>query len=109
MRKKYIFRFAYVLLSASVILSLFINLRINEISKELSVINTEIVELERSKANLNIEYIRKYSFENIENLSKSKSYVRLRVSNLNLDLETPYKINTEDTKETIVMLSLIHI
>ena len=68
--KKYIFRFAYVLLSASVILSLFINLRINEISKELSVINTEIVELERSKANLNIEYIRKYSFENIENLSK---------------------------------------
>ena len=103
MRMKYIFRFAYALLSASVILSLFINLRINEISKELSVINTEIVELERSKANLNIEYIRKYSFENIENLSKLKSYVRLRVSNLNLDLETPYKINTEDANETIVM------
>ena len=103
MRKKYIFRFAYILLSASVILSLFINLRINEISKELSLINTEIVELERSKANLNIEYIRKYSFENIENLSKLKSYVRLRVSNLNLDLETPYKINTEDANETIVM------
>ena len=103
MRKKYIFRFAYVLLSASVILSLFINLRINEISKELSVINTEIVELERSEANLNIEYIRKYSFENIENLSKLKSYVRLRVGNLNLDLETPYKANTEDVQETIVM------
>ena len=92
MRKKYFFRFAYVLLSTSVILSLFINLRINEISKELSVINTEIVELERSKANLNIEYIRKYSFENIENLSKLKS-----------DLETPYKANTEDVQETIVM------
>ena len=103
MRKKYIFRFAYVLLSASVILSLFINLRINEISKELSVINSEIVELERSKANLNIEYIRKYSFENIENLSKLKSYERLRVSNLNLDLETPHKMNTEDVQETIVM------
>ena len=103
MRKKYIFRFAYILLSASVILSLFINLRINEISKELSLINAEIVELERSKANLNIEYITKYSFENIENLSKLKSYVRLKVSNLNLDLETPYKINTEDANETIVM------
>ena len=103
MRKKYIFRFAYFLLSASVVLSLFINLRINEISKELSVINSEIVELERSKANLNIEYIRKYSFENIENLSKLKSYVRLRVNNLNLDLETPYKMNTEDVKETTVM------
>ena len=103
MRKKYIFRFAYILLSASVILSLFINLRINEISKELSLINAEIVELERSKANLNIEYIRKYSFENIENLSKLKSYVRLRVNNLNLDLETPYKANTEDVQETIVM------
>ena len=85
------------------IFSLFINLRINEISKELSVINTEIVELERSKANLNIEYIRKYSFENIENLSKLKSYVRLRVNNLNLDLETPYKINTEDVQEAIVL------
>ena len=103
MRKKYIFRFAYVLLSTSVILSLFINLRINEISKELSLINTEIVELERSKANLNIEYIRKYSFENIENLSKLKSYERLRVSNLNLDLEVPYKMNTEELQETIVM------
>ena len=45
----------------------------------------------------------KYSFENIENLSKLKSYVRLRVSNLNLDLETPYKANTEDVQETIVM------
>ena len=103
MRKKYIFRFAYILLSASVILSLFINLRINEISKELSLINAEIVELERSKANLNIEYIRKYSFENIENLSKLKSYERLRVSNLNLDLEVPYKMNTEELQETIVM------
>tara|TARA_Y100000768_G_scaffold222523_1_gene167789 strand:- start:182 stop:505 length:324 start_codon:yes stop_codon:yes gene_type:complete len=103
MRKKYIFRFAYLLLSASVILSLFINLRINEISKELSAINTEIVELERSKANLNIEYIRKYSFENIENLSKLKSYARLRVINLNLDLKTPYKMNTEDVQDTIVM------
>ncbi len=103
MRKKYIFRFTYLVLSASVILSLFINLRINEISKELSVINSEIVELERFKANLNIEYIRKYSFENIENLSKLKSYVRLRVNNLNLDLETPYKMNTEEVKETTVM------
>ena len=103
MSKKYIFRFTYIVLAASVVLSLFINLRINEISKELSVINSEIVELERSKANLNIEYIRKYSFENIENLSKLKSYVRLRVNNLNLDLETPYKMSTEEVKETTVM------
>ena len=57
MRQKYIFRFTYIVLAASVVLSLFINLRINEISKELSVINSEIVELERSKANLNIVYI----------------------------------------------------
>tara|TARA_Y100000996_G_scaffold341331_1_gene278608 strand:- start:12 stop:335 length:324 start_codon:yes stop_codon:yes gene_type:complete len=103
MRKKYIFRFVYVLLSISVILSLFINLRINEISKELSAINSEIVELERAKSNLNIQYIRKYSFENIENLSKLKSYVRLRVSNLHLDLETPYKMNEEEVQDTIVM------
>ena len=42
----------------------------NEISNELSSINAEIVELERSRANINVEYIKKYSFENIENLSK---------------------------------------
>ena len=65
----------------------------NEISNELSSINTEIVELERSRANINVEYIKKYSFENIENLSKLNSYVRLRVNNLNLDLETPYKLH----------------
>ena len=48
----------------------------NEISNELSSINAEIVELERSRANINVEYIKKYSFENIENLSKLNSYVR---------------------------------
>ena len=103
MRKKYIFRFIYSLLSISIILSLFINIKINEISKELSLINTEIVELERSKANINVEYIKKYSFENIENLSKLKSYVRLRVNNLNLDLETPYKLNDVEEMNPTVM------
>ncbi len=93
MRKKYIFRLIYSLLSISVIFSLFINIKMNEISNELSSINAEIVKLERSRANINVEYIKKYSFENIENLSKLNSYVRLRVDNLNLDLETPYKLN----------------
>lgn len=93
----------YSLLSISIILSLFINIKINEISKELSLINTEIVELERSKANINVEYIKKYSFENIENLSKLKSYVRLRVNNLNLDLETPYKFNDIEEMSPTVM------
>ena len=37
----------------------------NEISNELSSINNEILELERSRANINVEYIKKYSFENI--------------------------------------------
>ena len=55
MRKKYIFRLIYSLLSISVIFSLFINIKMNEISNELSSINNEIVELERSRANINVE------------------------------------------------------
>ena len=103
MRKKYIFRLVYLLLSISVVFSLFINIKINEISNELSLINSEIVELERSRANINVEYIKKYSFENIENLSKVKSYVRLRVNNLNLDLKTPYKLNDIEEMNPTVM------
>ena len=103
MSKNYIFRLVYLLLSISVVFSLFINIKINEISNELSSINTEIVELERSRANINVEYIKKYSFENIENLSKVKSYVKLRVNNLNLDLETPYKLNDVEEMSPTVM------
>ena len=106
MRKKYIFRLIYSLLSISVIFSLFINIKINEISNELSSVNYEIVELELTKASVNVEYIKKYSFENIENLSKLNSYVRLRVNNLNLDLETPYKLNDiEEMSPTVLGFS----
>ena len=103
MRKKYVFRLIYFLLSVSVIFSLFVNIKINEISNELSSINAEIVELERSRANINVEYIKKYSFENIENLSKVKSYVKLRVNNMNLDLETPYKLKDVEEMSPTVM------
>ena len=75
----------------------------NEISNELSSINNEILGLERSRANINVEYIKKYSFENIENLSKLNSYVSLRVNNLNLDLETPYKLNDIEEMSPTVM------
>ena len=78
----------------------------NEISNELSSINNEILELERSRANINVEYIKKYSFENIENLSKLNSYVRLRVNNLNLDLQIPYKLNNiEEISPTVMGFS----
>ena len=103
MRKKYIFRLIYSLLSISVIFSLFINIKINEISNELSSVNYEIVELELTKASVNVEYIKKYSFENIENISKVKSYVKLSVNNLNLNLETPYKFNDIEEMNPTVM------
>ena len=90
MINRYLFRLMYVLLATSVVFSLFINIKINELSKEISIINLEITELERTRASKNDEYIKKYSFENIENLSKLNSYIRLKVINLNLDLETPY-------------------
>ena len=75
----------------------------NEISNELSSINNEILELERSRANINVEYIKKYSFENIENLSKLNSYVRLRVNNLNLELQIPYKLHDIEEMSPTVM------
>ena len=75
----------------------------NEISNELSSINYEIVELELTKASVNVEYIKKYSFENIENISKVKSYVKLSVNNLNLDLETPYKFSDIEEMNPTVM------
>ena len=103
MRKKYVFRFVYLLLSISVIFSLIINIKINEISNKLSSVNVEIVELELTRANVNVEYIKKYSFENIENLSKVKSYVRLRINNFNLELETPYKHNDIEEMNPTVM------
>ena len=93
----------YLLLSISVIFSLIINIKINEISNELSSINYEIVELELTKASVNVEYIKKYSFENIENISKVKSYVKLSVNNLNLDLETPYKFSDIEEMNPTVM------
>ena len=93
----------YVLLATSVVFSLFINIKINELSKEISIINLEITELERTRASKNDEYIKKYSFENIENLSKLNSYIRLKVINLNLDLETPYKLNIEEEINPTIM------
>tara|TARA_Y100000816_G_C25979853_1_gene511562 strand:+ start:328 stop:624 length:297 start_codon:yes stop_codon:yes gene_type:complete len=93
----------YVLLATSVVFSLFINIKINELSKEISIINLEIRELERTRASKNDEYIKKYSFENIENLSKLNSYIRLNVKKLNLDLETPYKLNMEKDSNPTIM------
>jgi len=103
MINRYLFRLMYVLLATSVVFSLFINIKINELSKEISIINLEITELERTRASKNDEYIKKYSFENIENLSKLNSYIRLKVINLNLDLETPYKLNMEEEINPTIM------
>ena len=103
MINRYLFRLMYVLLATSVVFSLFINIKINELSKEISIINLEITELERTRASKNDEYIKKYSFENIENLSKLNSYIRLKVINLNLDLETPYKLNIEEEINPTIM------
>ena len=98
MRKKYIFRLIYSLLSISVIFSLFINIKMNEISNELSSINAEIVKLERSRANINVQYIKKYSFENIENLfflssvkvsQKQLLYLTLEILKLRLNSPGP--------------------
>ena len=77
----------------------------DESSFEISFIfifikSEKITEIDKS------EYIKKYSFENIENLSKLKSYVRLKVNNLNLDLETPYKLNDiEEISPTVMGFS----
>jgi hypothetical protein len=86
----------------SMVSNLYFNLKINNISEELSTLKTELVELEVEKSNTHLIYIKSFSTSNMELLSKSMNYRRLDIHNKNKNLVKPYKL--EDGNKPIVVL-----
>ena len=86
----------------SMVSNLYFNLKINNLSEELSTLKTELVELEVEKSNIHLKYIKSFSTSNMELLSKSMNYRRLDIHNKNKNLVKPYKL--EDGNKPIVVL-----
>ncbi len=80
---------------SSLIWNLYTNMKINELSTNLSVINQEIVELEILKDQTFNLYQEKFSIQNIEIISHSLNFKKLDVYIVNKDLSSPYKIDSE--------------
>ena len=80
---------------SSLIWNLYTNMKINELSNNLSVINQEIIELEILNDQTFNLYQEKYSIQNIEKLSDSLNFKKLDVYIVNKDLSSPYKIDSE--------------
>ena len=74
---------------------MYTNMKINELSTNLSVINQDIIELEIVKDQTFNLYQEKYSIQNIEKISDSLNFKKLDVYIVNKDLSSPYKINSE--------------
>ena len=86
----------------SMVSNLYFNLKINNLSEELSTLKTELVQLEVEKSNTHLIYIKSFSTSNMELLSKSMNYRRLDIHNKNKNLVKPYKL--EDGNKPIVVL-----
>ena len=80
---------------SSLIWNLYTNIKINELSNNLSVINQEIIELEILNGQTFNLYQEKYSIQNIEKISHSLNFKKLDVYIVNKDLSSPYKIDSE--------------
>ena len=80
---------------SSLIWNLYTNMKINELSANLSIINQNIIELEILKDQTFNMYQEKYSIQNIEKISDSLNFKKLYVYIINKDLSSPYKINSE--------------
>tara|TARA_B100000902_G_C26706259_1_gene619667 strand:- start:107 stop:421 length:315 start_codon:yes stop_codon:yes gene_type:complete len=79
----------------SLIGNLYTNMKINEVSKSLSIVNKDIVELQILKDqtfNLHQEI---FSIQNIEKISESLNYKKLDVYIVNKNLSSPYKLDSE--------------
>ena len=80
---------------SSLIWNLYTNIKINELSTKLSIVNQDIIELETLKDQTFNLYQEKYSIQNIEKISDSLNFKKLDVYIVNQDLSSPYKINSE--------------
>ena len=79
----------------SLIGNLYTNMKINEVSKNLSIVNKDIVELQIIKDQTFNLYQEKFSIQNIENISESLNYKKLDIYIVNKNLSSPYKLDSE--------------
>ena len=70
-------------------------MKINEVSKNLSIVNNDIVELQIIKDQTFNLYQEKFSIQNIEKISDSLNYEKLDVYIVNKNLSSPYKVDSE--------------
>ena len=93
----------YLLIFLIVSIPLILNIRINELSNNISELDTEVFILERQKMQFNLKYNEKFSISSIEKLSKIYSYERLEISQKINKLEIPYKLKNQE-KQNIAIL-----
>ena len=92
--KNFLF-FLVVSIFFTLIGNLYTNMKINEVSKNLSIVNKDIVELQIIKDQTFNLYQEKFSIQNIEKISASLNYEKLDVYIVNKNLSSPYKIDSE--------------
>ena len=95
MKLKHFLFFIIISLFSSLVGNLYTNMKINELSKNLSVINEDVIELQIRKDQTFNLYQEKFSIQNIENISKSFNFKKLDVYIINKNLSSPYKVDSE--------------
>ena len=95
MKLKHFLFFIIISLFSSLVGNLYTNMKINELYKNLSVINEDVVELQIRKDQTFNLYQEKFSIQNIENISKSLNFKKLDVYIINKNLSSPYKVDSE--------------
>jgi hypothetical protein len=102
MKLKHFLFFLVVSMFASLVSNLYTNMKINEVSKNLSILNNDIVELQILKDQTFNLYQEKYSIQNIEKISDSLNFKKLDVYIVNKNLTSPYKLDSELVKVNIL-------
>lgn len=95
MKLKHFLFFIIISLFSSLVGNLYTNMKINELSKNLSVINEDVVELQIRKDQTFNLYQEKFSIQNIENISQSLNFKKLDVYIINKNLSSPYKVDSD--------------
>ena len=95
MKLKHFLFFIIISLFSSLVGNLYTNMKINELSKNLSVINEDVIELQIRKDQTFNLYQEKFSIQNIENISQSLNFKKLDVYIINKNLSSPYKVDSD--------------
>ena len=95
MKLKHFLFFIIISLFSSLVGNLYTNMKINELSKNLSVINEDVVELQIRKDQTFNLYQEKFSIQNIENISQSLNFKKLDFYIINKNLSSPYKVDSD--------------